>query len=66
MNTDWLIENWDFIFSLLVIASSLFTAIFSRFGWKWAQVLAKIFDKLSIVNTKENKEKIQNFKKKKK
>ena len=61
---DFIVENWDFIFSCVVIFGSAGTALFSRFGWKWAQVLAKVCDKVSIVNTKENKEKIEKLTKK--
>lgn len=62
---DFIVENWDFIFSCIVIVGSLGTALFSRFGWKWAQTIAKICDKVSIVNTKQNKEKIEKLTKKK-
>lgn len=52
-------ENWETIFAIIGIAGTTCTAIVKVFsGCKWASVIVKICDWLSVVNTEENKKKI--------
>lgn len=61
---DWILNNWETIFSIIGIIGTTCTAIVKVFsGCKWASWIVKICDWFSVVNTKENKEKIAKFKK---
>ena len=61
---DWILNNWETIFGIIGIVGTTCTAIVKVFsGCKWASWIVKICDWFSVVNTKENKEKIKNFKK---
>jgi hypothetical protein len=63
---DWICENWDQIFMVIGIVGTACTAIVKAFsGCKWASWIVKICDTMSVVNTKENKEKIAKYSKKK-
>ena len=61
---DFILKNWETIFGIIGIVGTTCTAIVKVFsGCKWASWIVKICDWFSVVNTKENKEKIKNFKK---
>lgn len=63
---DWIITNWETIFAVIGIIGTACTAIVKAFsGCKWASWIVKICDWFSVVNTKENKEKIAKYKSKK-
>lgn len=64
---DFITNNWETIFAIIGIVGTACSAIVKAFsGCKWASWIVKICDKLSVVNTAENKEKIANATKKKK
>lgn len=64
---DFIYNNWETIFAIIGIAGTACSAIVKAFsGCKWAAWIVKICDKLSVVNTAENKEKIANATKKRK
>lgn len=61
---DFIVNNWETIFAIIGIAGTTCTAIVKAFsGCKWASVIIKICDWLSVVNTEENKAKIAKGKK---
>lgn len=63
---DWIITNRETIFAVIGIIGTVCTAIVKAFsGCKWASWIVKICDWFSVVNTKENKEKIAKYSKKK-
>lgn len=64
---NWVVENWEAIFSVIGIASTAATAIVAAFSkCKWASWIVKVCDYLSVVNTAKNKEIIANYASKKK
>lgn len=66
---DWIVNNWETIFAVIGIIGTICTAFVELFsGRKLGKVFSiavKICDLFSVVNTKENKEKIANASKKK-
>lgn len=63
---DFIVNNWESIFAIIGIAGTACTGIVKVFsGCKWASVIVKICDWLSVVNTEENKAKIAKASKKK-
>ena len=63
---DFISNNWESIFAIIGIAGTACTGIVKAFsGCKWAAVIVKICDWLSVVNTAENKAKIAKASKKK-
>lgn len=64
---DFIANHWEEIFAIIGIVGTACSAIVKAFsGCKWASWVVKICDWFSVVNTKENKEKIANVTKKKK
>lgn len=64
---DWILNNWNNIFSVIGIVGVTCTAIVKAFGnVKWASVLVNICDKASVINTPANKEIIEKYNNKKK
>lgn len=63
---DFIVNNWESIFAVIGIAGTACSGIVKVFsGCKWASVIVKICDRLSVVNTEENKAKIAKASKKK-
>ena len=67
---EWLAENWDVIFGIIgavVTCCSTIVALTpnTKDDTIWAKIV-KVLDAFSVVNTAENKEKIQNYVEKKK
>lgn len=64
---NFIANNWEAIFAIIGITGTACTAIVKAFsGCKWANWIVKICDWLSVVNTAENKAKIESVAKKKK
>lgn len=63
----WLANNIELIFSIIGVSVTVCSSIVRLFSrYKWASIIVKICDWLSIVNTEENKQKIINAVKKSK
>ena len=63
----WLVENWDKIFAVLGIIGAACTGFVATFGktkCPWLAWIVKICDWMSVVNTAENKAKIEKATKK--
>lgn len=57
---NWILTNWNNIFAVIGIIGMTCTAIVKAFSrCKWAAFIVKICDLMSVVNTAENKEKIE-------
>lgn len=64
---DWVLNNWTDIFSVIGIIGTGCTGIVKVFGGcKWASALVKLCDYASVVNTPENKARIEKALKKNK
>ncbi len=63
---DFIVNYWESIFTVIGVAGTVCTGIVKAFsGCKWATVIVKLCDWLSVVNTEENKAKIAKATKKK-
>lgn len=66
---DWIVNNWESIFSWIGLAVTTCTGVVkltpSTKDDTVVGKIVKVADYLSVVNTKENKEKLANFVKKK-
>lgn len=62
---NWILTNWETIFAIIGIVGTACTGIVKAFsGCKWAAWIVKICDWMSVVNTAENKAKIEKATKK--
>ncbi len=64
---NWLLTNWDKIFAVLGIIGAACTGFVATFGktkCPWLAWIVKICDWMSVVNTAENKAKIEKATKK--